>query len=183
LIYAAIGSLDGYVADDQGRFDWAAPDEEVFRFVNDFERSLGTYLYGLRMYETMAVWEDPNAFPDPSAVEVDFATIWRAADKIVYSTTLEAVSSARTRIERHFDPEVVRQMKVAASRDLSVAGADLAGQALRAGLVDECHLFVVPAIVGAGTRALPDNLRLDLELVGEHRFGGGVVHLHYRLKT
>jgi dihydrofolate reductase len=182
LIYTAIASLDGYVVDERGNFDWAAPDEEVLRFVNELERPLGTYLYGRRMYETMAVWEDPATLTEASAAVLDFAAIWRAADKIVYSTTLESVPTARTRIERNFDPDVVRQMKQA-SRDLSVGGADLAGQALRAGLVDECHLLIVPAVVGAGTRALPDNLRLDLELVDEHRFRSGVVHLHYRLPT
>jgi dihydrofolate reductase len=179
LIYSAITSLDGYVADEDGNFDWSAPDEEVHGFINDLERPVGTYLYGRRMYEVMAVWEAPHTFADQSPVTQDFAGIWQAADKVVYSRTLETASSARTRIERDFDPEAVREMKAAAGRDISVGGPDLAGQALRAGLVDECHLFLTPIVVGGGKRALPDNVRLQLELLDERRFGNGVVHLHY----
>jgi dihydrofolate reductase len=183
LVYSAIASLDGYVADEQGNFDWSAPDDEVHRVVNDLERPIGTYLYGRRMYEVMVAWEDLDAFPDPSVVTRDFAAIWQAADKVVYSRTLERVSSARTRIERAFEPHAVRAMKAAADRDITVGGADLAGQALAAGLVDECHLFLNPIVVGGGTPALPDGVRAELELLGARRFGNGVVHLHYRTRS
>jgi dihydrofolate reductase len=183
LIYSAITSADGYVADVDGRFDWAAPDEEVHAFVNDLERPIGTYLYGRRMYEVMAAWETLGAVPGQSAVMLDFAAIWKAADKIVYSRTLETVTSARTRIERDFDPEAVRRLKASATRDITVGGAGLAAHALRAGLVDECHLLLHPVIVGGGTPALPDHLRLGLELLDERRFGSGVVHLHYRTQA
>jgi dihydrofolate reductase len=181
LIYSAITSLDGYVADEAGNFDWAAPDEEVHSFVNDLERPVGTYLYGRRMYEVMAVWEDPRTVADQPAFMQDYAEIWRAADKIVYSKALDAVSSARTRIEREFDPEAVRQLKAQAGRDLSVGGPELAAQAIEAGLVDEFQLFVAPVVVGGGKRSLPDDVRVKLELLDERRFGNGVVHLHYRL--
>jgi dihydrofolate reductase len=180
LIYSAIASLDGYVADREGRFEWSAPDEEVHRFVNDLERPAGTWLLGRRMYEVLAVWETPDAFPDPSPITRDFAAIWRSADKVVFSRTLEAVSSARTRIERDFDPEAIRRMKASAERDLTIGGPELAAQALAAGLVDDLHLFLNPIVVGGGTPALPDDVRLGLELVDEHRFGNGVVHLGYR---
>jgi dihydrofolate reductase len=181
LIYAAISSLDGYVADADGNFDWSAPDEEVHRFVNDLERAIGTYLYGRRMYEVMRYWETaPTGNGEPSAGQ-EFAKIWRVADKIVYSTTLDKVSTLRTRLEREFDPEAIRQMKSAAVRDIAVSGPTLAAQALNLGLVDECHLFLCPVVVGGGLQALPDNVRLRLELLNEHRFGNGVVHLHYRI--
>jgi dihydrofolate reductase len=183
LIYSAITSLDGYVADEDGNFDWTAPDEEVHAFVNDLERPVGTYLYGRRMYEVMAVWETAHTFADQRPVMQDFAAIWQAADKIVYSKTLETVSGARTRIERDFDPEAVRQMKARAERDITVGGSDLAAQAIKAGLVDECHLFLTPIVVGGGKQSLPSNLRLKLELLDERRFGNGVVHLHYRIRT
>jgi dihydrofolate reductase len=183
LVYSAIASLDGYVADREGRFEWAAPDEEVHAFVNDLERPVGTYLYGRRMYETMAPWETLEAeqpgLPDPMR---DYARLWRAADKVVYSRTLDAVSTPRTRLERAFEPDAVRRLKDASARDLSIGGASLAAEALRAGLVDELHLLLVPAVVGGGTRALPDGLRVDLELVDERRFGSGIVHLHHRLR-
>jgi dihydrofolate reductase len=179
LIYLALTSLDGFVEDGDGKFDWAAPDEEVHAFVNDLARPIGTYLYGRRMYETMAFWEIAPTLADQPLVVKDFAQIWRAADKIVYSTTLEAVSSARTRIERDFDPEAVRQMKSRAERDITVGGATLAAQAFKAGLIDECHLFLAPIVVGGGKRSLPGN-RLELELLDERRFGKGMVHLHYR---
>ena len=179
LIYSAIASLDGYIADADGSFDWAAPDEEVHAFVNDLERPIGTYLYGRRMYEVMVAWETMPTDDDQPPVLRDYAQIWRAADKIVYSTTLESVSSARTRIERDFDPEAVRQWKATAVRDITVSGPDLAAQAIKAGLVDECHLFLTPIVVGGGTAVLPDHVRLELELLDEHRFAGGVVHLHY----
>lgn len=183
LIYSTITSLDGYVADKDGNFDWAAPDEEVHAFVNDLERQVGTYLYGRRMYEVMRYWETALAVTDRPPVEQDFAQMWRAADKVVYSSTLRTVSNSRTRIERAFDPEAVRRMKAQAEREFSVGGPDLAAQALEAGLVDECHLFVAPIVVGGGKRSLPENVRLELELLDERRFEGGVVHLHYRTRT
>jgi dihydrofolate reductase len=182
LIYSAITSLDGYVADENGNFDWAAPDEEVHRFVNDLERAIGTYLYGRRIYETMVYWETAHTLPDQPPFIQDFAGIWQAADKIVYSKTLDTPSSARTRIERDFDPDAVRRMKASAERDISVGGPDLAAQAIKAGLVDEYDLFLTPVIVGGGKQSLPDNVRLELELLDERRFGNGVVHLHYRAK-
>jgi dihydrofolate reductase len=180
LIYSAITSLDGYVADEDGNFDWAAPDEEVHAFFNDLERPVGTYLYGRRIYEVMVYWETAHTLPDQPPVIKDFAEIWQAADKVVYSKTLETVSSARTRIEREFDPEAVRQMKVAARRDITVGGSELAAQVIKAGLVDEYHLFITPVVVGGGKQSLPNNVRLELELLDERRFGSGVVHLHYR---
>jgi dihydrofolate reductase len=183
LIYSAISSLDGFVADEDGNFDWAAPDEEVHSFVNDLERPVGTYLYGRRMYDVMAYWETAHTGADQPPVVRDFADIWQAADKIVYSRTLETVSSARTRIERAFDPEAVRQLKARAVRDLTVGGPELAAQAIEAGLVDEYHLFLTPVVVGGGTRSLPEGVRLELELLDERRFGSGVVHLHYRTRT
>src|SRR5918993_811361 len=183
LIYSAIASLDGYVADEDGNFDWAVPDEEVHAFINDLDRPVGTYLYGRRMYETMVGWETDPTLADRSPLMRDFAEIWRAADKIVYSRTLERVTSARTRIERDFDPEAVRRTKAAAGRDLIVGGPDLAAHAIKAGLVDEWHLFVTPIVVGGGKRSLPDDVRVKLELLDERRFEGGVVHLHYRTRT
>jgi dihydrofolate reductase len=183
LIYSAIASLDGYVADVDGNFDWAVPDEEVHAFINDLERPVGTYLYGRRLYEVMVGWETDPTLADQSPVMHSFAEIWRAADKIVYSKTLEAVFTARTRIERDFDPEAVRQMKALAGRDLIVGGPELAAQAFRAGLVDECHLFVAPMVVGGGKQSLPDNVRLKLELLDERRFGNDMVYLHYRTRT
>jgi dihydrofolate reductase len=182
LIYTAITSLDGYVADENGNFDWGTPDEEEFAFINDLERPVGTYLYGRRMYEVMVFWETAHTFADQQPVVRDFATIWKAADKIVYSKTLETVSSARTRIESEFEPEAVRRLKARDERDITVGGSELAGQALKAGLVDECHLFVTPIVVGGGNQAIPNNVRLKLELLSERRFGNGVVHLHYRTR-
>jgi dihydrofolate reductase len=175
LIYSTIASLDGYIEDRNGKFDWAAPDEEVHRFVNEVERPIGTYLYGRRMYETMLYWESVH---DQAGHIQDYADIWQAADKIVYSKTLDAVSTDRTRIEREFEPDVIRRLK--SDGDISVGGAALASQALRAGLVDEYHTFVVPVVVGGGKRALPDDIRLDLELLDERRFGNGTVYLRYR---
>jgi dihydrofolate reductase len=182
LIYSAITSLDGYVADEDGKFDWAEPDEQVHTFVNDLERPAGTYLYGRRMYEVMVAWESIPLADQPLFMR-DFAEIWWAADKIVYSKTLEAVSSARTRIERDFDPEGVRQMKAAAGQDLAVGGPDLAAQAFKAGLVDEYHLLIAPIVVGGGKQSLPDNVRLKLELLDHRRFCNGTVHLRYRTTT
>jgi dihydrofolate reductase len=181
LIYSVLGSLDGYFEDADGRFDWAAPDEEVFAFVNDLDRPIGTCLYGRRMYETMVYWETVSTAGDQPAVNRDFAGIWRAAEKIVYSRTLQAPSSARTRIEREFDPDAVRQMKLSSAADIAVAGGDLAAQAIAAGLVDELHLFLCPVVIGGGRRTLPDNVRVQLELLDERRFKNGVVHLHYRV--
>jgi dihydrofolate reductase len=183
LIYSAIMSLDCYVADEDGNFDWAEPDEEVHSFVNDLERRIGTYLYGRRMYEVMVPWESPDTIADQPPFMHDYAEIWKAADKVVYSTTLEAASSARTRVERDFDPDAIRQMKATANRDISVGGPDLAAQAIKTGLVDEWHLFVTPVVVGGGTRSVPDDVRLKLNLVDERRFGNGVVYLHYRAGT
>jgi dihydrofolate reductase len=182
LIYSVITSLDGYVADEDGNFDWAEPDEEVHTFINDLERSAGTYLYGRRLYEVMVNWETLHIDDQPPFMR-DFAEIWQAADKIVYSKTLERVSSARTRIERDFDPEAVRQMKATAGRDFMVGGPDLAAQAIRAGLVDEWHLLLAPIVVGAGKQSLPTNVRLELELLDERRFGNGMVHVRYRTRT
>jgi dihydrofolate reductase len=181
LIYSAIASLDGYVEDEAGNFDWAAPDEEVHAFVNELERPIGTYLYGRRMYETMVFWETQGDGADQSAASRDFAGIWRAAEKIVYSRTLRTASSAKTRIERAFDIEAIRQLKEASGSDITIGGAELAGQAIRAGLVDECDLFLTPVLVGAGKRALPDRVRMPLELLDERRFRNGVVHLRYRV--
>jgi dihydrofolate reductase len=183
LIYSAITSLDGYVADEEGNFDWAEPDEEVHSFVNDLERPVGTYLYGRRMYEVMVYWETAHTLPDQSAFVRDFAQIWQVADKIVYSKTLETVSSARTRIERDFDPEAVRQLKESTERNLTVGGPELAAHAIKAGLVDELQLFVTPIVVGGGNQSLPESVRLRLELLDERRFRNGVVYLHYRTRT
>jgi dihydrofolate reductase len=181
LICTGITSLDGCIADENGRFDWSAPDEEVHAFVNDLERPIGTYLYGRRLYEVMVYWETADTGPDRHPIERDYAGVWQAADKVVYSTTLQSPSSRRTRIERSFDPAAVRSMKQAADRDLSVGGSVLAAQAFRAGLVDEVNVFVSPVVVGGGTRFLPDNVRLTLELAAERRFGNGVVFLQYRV--
>ena len=177
LIYTTIMSLDGYVADEDGKFDWAEPDPDVHAFINDLERPIGTYLYGRRLYEVMVAWE---TITDDHPFIKDYAEIWRAADKIVYSRTLETVSGERTRIERSFDPQVVREMKAAADRDISVGGPTLAAEAIRAGLVDEIQLFLAPVVVGGGTRALPDGVRLNLELLDERRFGNSTVYLRYR---
>jgi dihydrofolate reductase len=179
LIYSAIASLDGYVADEDGDFGWAAPDEELHGFVNDLERPLGTYLYGRRMYATMVAWETMDTGAGQSPVVRDFAEIWRAAEKVVYSRTLESVSGPRTRLERDFEPEALRRLKAASVRDIGIGGPELAGEALAAGLVDECHLFLVPVMVGGGKRALPRGVRLDLELLDQRRFGGGTVYLRY----
>jgi dihydrofolate reductase len=180
LIYSAIASLDGYVEDEHGQFGWARPDEEVHTFVNDLERPIGTYLYGRRMYETMVFWETAETSGEPEAFR-DFAQLWRAAEKIVFSRTLEEASSARTRLEREFDPETIRAIKQTAATDISVGGAELAGQALAAGLVDELHLLLFPVIVGGGKPALPHDLRVDLELIDQQRFRSGVVHVSYRV--
>ena len=181
LIYAAIASLDGDVEDEEGRFDWAMPDQDVYAFVNDLERPIGIYLYGRRMYETMVFWETGGTGADEPPVIGEWAGIWRAAEKVVYSRTLQTVSSARTRIEGEFEPDAVRRLKQSSVADIAVGGAELASQAIGAGLVDECHLFLRPIVVGGGKRALPDNVRAQLELLDERRFRNGVVHLHYRV--
>jgi len=177
LIYSFIASLDGYIEDAAGRFDWAAPGEDAHAFVNELVAPVGTYLYGRRMYETMSVW-----LAEHSPVTRDFAAIWQAADKVVYSSTLAAVPTGKTRIERRFDAGAVRELKAAASADLAIGGAELAGHAFAAGLVDECHAFLAPAVVGGGKRALRDRVRLDLELTDERRFEGGMVHLRYAVR-
>ena len=179
LIYLTIASLDGYVADEDGNFDWGEPDEEVHTFINDLARPVGTHLYGRRMYEVLVAWENLSLADQPPYIR-DFAEIWRAADKIVYSKTLETVSSARTRLERDFDPEAIKQLKASADRDLAVAGPELAGQAIKAGLVDELQLVVAPIMVGGGTEALPSGVRQELELLDERRFGNGMAFLRYR---
>jgi dihydrofolate reductase len=179
LIYSAIASLDGYIADEDGKFDWAQPDEEVHSFINDVERSVGTHLLGRRMYEVLAYWDDPPALDEQPSCVREFAEIWQAADKVVYSRTLEA-RTGRTRIEREFDPEAVRRLKSESDRDLAIGGPDLAAQAIRAGLVDEYLMFVVPVVVGAGKPALPHEVRIELELLEERRFRNGTVFLRYR---
>lgn len=181
LTYTAIASLDGYVTDETGNFDWAEPDEEVHAFINELERPIGTYLYGRRIYEVMAFWEgiDPSAEERP--VMRDFARLWQAGEKVVFSRTLAEPATARTRVERTFDPEAVRELKAQADRDLSVGGPTLAAEALRAGLVDEWRLFLTPVVVGGGTSVFPGRLRARLELLEERRFAGGVVYLRYRV--
>jgi dihydrofolate reductase len=178
LIYTGITSLDGYLADSQGNFDWSAPDEEVHAFVNDLERDAGTYLFGRRMYEVMSVWETMGGPDDPPVIQ-DFARIWRGADKVVYSSSLTAATTARTRVERRFNPEAVRELKAGTERSIGIGGATLAAAALRAGLVDECRIFLNPVAVGGGLRFLPDGLDLRLDLLDERRFSNGVVYLRY----
>jgi dihydrofolate reductase len=182
LIYSAITSLDGYIADEDGGFSWAMPDEEVHGAVNDLMRPVGTHLYGRRLYEVMVAWETMETAGEPAVLE-DFAAMWRNSDKVVYSTTLQQVASERTRIEGSFDPQDVSRLKATADRDLSVGGAELAGHALAAGLVDDVHLFVSPTIVGGGTRALPAGLKLPLTLQAQRRFGNGFVHLGYSVQN
>ena len=183
LIYSAITSLDGYIEDDEGEFDWSAPDDEVHAFVNDLERPIGTYLYGRRMYETMVFWETVSAASDEPAVFWDYAGIWRAAEKVVYSRSLSEVSSAKTRIEREFDLAAIQDLKETSAADIAIGGPELAGQAIAAGLLDECHLFLSPILVGGGKRALSDRVHAWLQLLDERRFENGVVHLHYRMSA
>jgi len=180
LIYASNVSLDGCTEDERGAFDWARPDDDVFAFITDLMRSAGTYLYGRRMYDTMAVWETDAALAEQSDLMGDFANVWQAADKVVYSTTLAAVSTVNTRLERHFDPSAVHALKAAARSDLIVGGPNLASQAVKAGLVDECHLFIWPVVLGGGNPALPTDTRAELALLDERRFSNGVVYLRYR---
>ena len=179
LIYSTLASLDGYTEDGDGNFEWAAPNAELHAFVNDLERPIGTYLYGRRMYETMVFWETAHEIPGQSPEVLDYAQIWRRADKVVYSRTLAAASTARTRVEREFDPETVRRLKADSVSDLTVGGPELAAHAFAAGLIDEYHLFVTPIVVGAGKRALPDGVRVGLELLAERSFDSGVVYLRY----
>lgn len=180
LIYSAISSLDGYIEDTDGKFDWAMPDEEVHSFINDLERACGTYLYGRRLYETMMGWETDPTLAAESPPMRDFAEIWQAANKIVYSKTLEAVSTRKTQIERNFDPEAIRHLKESAEHDFLIGGPNLAAHAFRSGLIDECHLFLTPILVGGGKQSLPKHVRLELELLEQLRFGNGVVFLRYR---
>jgi dihydrofolate reductase len=183
LIYSLLTSLDGYVADETGNFDWAKPDEEVHAFINSLERQIGTYLFGRKMYETMAVWETPELLPPVTPVILEFASIWQAAEKIVYSTTLQTVSTAKTRLERTFEADVVRELKAGATRDVAVGGPSLAAHAIRAGLVDEYHLLIAPIIVGSGNPFLPGKVPVKLELLDERRFDNGMVHVRYRAKS
>jgi dihydrofolate reductase len=181
LIYATNLSLDWYIEDELGNIEWTIPDDEVFAFWTDFLRPIGTYLYGRRLYESMVYWETASAGGDQPEAMREFSQIWRAAEKIVYSRTLQAVSSARTRIEREFDPDAIRRLKESSGADITIGGPEIAGQAMSAGLIDECHLLLNPIVLGGGKQALPDNLRMRLELLGERRFRSGVVHLHYRV--
>ena len=183
LIYVANVSLDGYIEDAHGRFDWTEPSDEFFTFITDIVRPVGTYLYGRRLYETMAVWETDPTLAADSELRADFANVWQAADKIVYSTTLDVVSTANTRLERRFDPDSVREMKASAASDLTVGGSIFAAHAFNAGLVDECQLFIHPVLVGEGKPAFPRAARAQLDLLDEHRFGNGVVNLHYRIQS
>ena len=183
LLYVMNASVDGYIADQDGNFDWGAPGEEYYSFINDLLRPVGTYLYGRRLYELMAVWETDPAAAAQSPGTREFAQIWQAAGKVVYSRTLQAAATTRTRIERDFDPDAVRQLKADAEGDLTVGGPDLGAQAITAGLVDEVQLFVWPVVVGGGTRFLPDRVRLRVELLDERRVGNGVVYLRYRTQT
>ncbi len=183
LIYVANVSLDGYIEDANGKFEWTAPIDEVFTFITDIVRPVGTYLYGRRLYETMAVWEADPSLAAQSELMADFANVWQAADKIVYSTTLPVVSTTDTRLERRFDPDSVREMKASAASDLTVGGSTLAAHAFNAGLVDECQLFIYPVLVGEGKPAFPGDARIELDLLEEHRFGDGVVNLRYRIET
>jgi dihydrofolate reductase len=182
MMYIANTSLDGYTEDKDGKFDWTDPSEEYFRFITNIVRATHTYLYGRRMYETMMVWEtDPNLAAE-SPLMRDFAETWQAADKIVYSRTLEAIFTRKTQLEQTFDPQAIRQLKATSEHDILIGGSELAAHAFRAGLIDECHLFVIPILVGGGKPALPDNVRLELELLEERRFGNGTVYLRYRTR-
>jgi dihydrofolate reductase len=183
LIYSMLASLDGYVADQEGSFDWAVPDNDVHSFINQLEQPVDTYLYGRRMYETMLAWETMDTGADQPRALVEFAHMWRAATKMVYSRTLSTVSSVRAHLSRDFDPEAVRQMKARPGGDMSVSGPNLAASAFRAQLIDELQLFITPIMVGGGARALPDDVRVKLELSDERRFGNGVVYLRYRVAS
>jgi dihydrofolate reductase len=182
LIYVANTSLDGYTEDKEGKFDWTEPSEEYFRFITNLVRAMRTHLYGRRMYGSMMVWETDPKLAAESPLRRDFAEIWQAADKIVYSRTLETISTRKTQLARTFDPKAIRQLKEAAEHDILIGGPELAAHALRSGLLDECHLFLIPILVGGGKSALPDNVRLELELLEERRFGNGTVYLRYRTR-
>jgi dihydrofolate reductase len=181
LIYFMPMSLDGYIAGDSDSMDWSVPDEEVLAFINDLHRPIGTYLYGRNNYETMTVWETPNAIPGLTPAMMEFGRIWQAADKLVYSKSLETVSTPKTRLEREFDPQAVRDLKAQLPHNISVAGPNLAAQAIRAGLVDEVQLLVIPVILGGGKRVLPSNVSVKLVLLNEWRVGNGWVYLRYRI--
>jgi dihydrofolate reductase len=182
LIYVSNVSLDGYIEDEHGNFDWTAPSDEVLAFITDLVRSVGTHLYGRRMYDTMAVWETDPALPAQSQLMGDFANVWQGAEKVVYSTTLNVVPTTKTTLERNFDPDSVRDMKASATSDLIVGGPKLAAHAFKAGLVDECHLFIAPVLLGGGKPSLPIGMRAELELLDERRFSNGVVYLRYRVR-
>lgn len=182
LIYIANTSLDAYTEDKDGKFDWTDPNEEVFAFITNLIRPYGTHIYGRRMYETMMVWETDSTIALESALMGDFAEVWQSADKIVFSRTLAAVSTRKTQIERNFNPEAIRQLKEAAKQDIMIGGPELAAQAFRSNLIDECHLFITPFILGGGKQALPDNVRIELELLEERRFRGGTVFLRYKTR-
>jgi dihydrofolate reductase len=183
LIYFMPTSLDGYIADETGNLDWSAPNEEVFAFINDLVRPIGMYLYGRKMYETMAVWERPEVIPGRTPAMLDFARIWQAADKIVYSKSRETVSTPKTCLEQEFDPQAVRDLKAQLALDVSVAGPTLAAHAIRTGLVDEYHLLVVPAMLGSGKRVLPSNVCVRLDLLDERHFTNGMVYLRYHTQA
>ncbi len=183
LIYVANVSLDGYMEDAHGGFEWTEPADEVFSFITDLLRPVGGYLYGRRMYETMAVWETDPTLAAQSKLMADFANVWQTADKIVYSSTLPGVSTAKTQLERRFNPDAVRDMKMSAASDFTVGGPTLTAHAFPAGLVDECHLFVYPLLVGQGKPAFASDVAAELELLDEHRFGNGVVYLRYRTQN
>nr|AUN37594.1 dihydrofolate reductase [uncultured bacterium] len=180
LIYFNLMSLDGFLAGENDSLDWSAPDDEVLAFINDRTRPIGTYLYGRKIYDTMKVWQTPEVIPDLSPASLEFARIWQAADKIVYSRSLETVSTPKTRLEREFDPQAVRDLKAQLPHDISVDGTNLSAQMIRAGLVDEIELLVIPYLLSGGVSVLPDGVRLKLELLDERRFGNGWVYLHYR---
>jgi dihydrofolate reductase len=180
LIYSVIASLDGYIADEQGNFDWGVPDEEVHTFINDLQRGIGTYLYGRGLYEVMYAWETMDSLADQPEYIFEFAQIWQLADKIVYSKTLEKASSSRTRIEREFDPQAIQALKSSEDQDILVGGPNLAAHAFKAGLVDECHLILAPILIGGGKKALPSDFRLELTLMGDRRFNNGMIYLGYR---
>jgi dihydrofolate reductase len=183
LIYFTPTSLDGYIADETGTFDWAAPDEEVLAFINDLERPIGMHLYGRKMYQTMAIWETPDVIPGRTAEMSGFARIWQAADKIVFSKSLETVSTPKTRLEREFDPQAVRELKAQLPHDVSVGGPTLAAHTIRTGLVDEYHLLVVPILLGGGKPVLPGNICVKLDLLEERRFANGMVYLRYHTRA
>ncbi|MBZ0318039.1 MAG: dihydrofolate reductase family protein [Anaerolineae bacterium] len=183
LIYFMPMSLDGFIAGETDSLDWSVPDEEVMAFINDRHRPIGTYLYGRKNYEVMTVWETPDVIPSLTPAMMDFARIWQAADKLVYSKSLETVSTTKTRLEREFDPQAVRDLKAQLPHDISVAGPNLAAQAIRAGLVDEYQLLVVPTMLGGGKRVLPSNVDIKLDLLDERRVGNGWVYLHYRTRA